>query len=136
MARYQPLTQFIEEFEHCKNSGHWSPCIDSESTLHDLSYVDYDDVVDRFITAFYMNEYVISDYVEKVRLLQRRVNGNLEALDFEVMSEWDVLAFMTFVIRTDRFCEGTLLEYLRNGTMLACLRRLRDIDNNPLPLVS
>ena len=136
MAQYQPLTQFIEEFEHCKNPGDWSQCVDPDGIHHYLPYVDYDDVVDRFITAFYMNGYVVTDYVEKVRLLQRRVNGNLEALDFDVMSEWDVLAFMTFVIRTDRFCEGTLLEYLRNGSMLACLRRLRDIDNNPLPLAS
>ena len=46
------------------------------------------------------------------------------------MTEAQVCAFITMIIRSEHFGEGTMLPFLKNGSMLALCRRLLELQND------
>lgn len=53
---------------------------------------------------------------------------HVDALDASSCDARCTLSLIVNVIRTDRFSEGLLLEYLDNGKMLEWMRRLCELD--------
>ena len=50
-----------------------------------------------------------------------------------ILDARSVLALLYGVLRTERFCPGTLLDLLRDGTVTGWLLRLRDLDRMASP---
>lgn len=64
---------------------------------------------------------------DKMVLNYREVLSQYSVINAEVITSFDqhtILAFLTLVIRMDRFVEGTMAHYLRSGLVLIALERL------------
>ncbi|MFW6016615.1 MAG: DUF6508 domain-containing protein, partial [bacterium] len=56
--------------------------------------------------------------------------------DIDIMSNADVsemdkaciIALITAAFRAERFCEGALLSFIENGSMIKWLKRLKELD--------
>lgn len=49
-------------------------------------------------------------------------------IDVDTLNEQCILALIMGVIRADRFSEGTLLSFFKDGYILKWLQRLKEID--------
>ncbi len=107
------------------------------------SFVKYTKIVIQFVDEFYQfsedhPEYQLKKYdiiLKNAGLISgdEEVHGaNVESLD-----EKYILALIMQAIRSDRFCEGSLLSFFNDGSILKWLKRLESIDNNrfPRPLI-
>ncbi|MCR5593348.1 MAG: DUF6508 domain-containing protein, partial [Saccharofermentans sp.] len=50
-------------------------------------------------------------------------------LDVSKLDGLTVVALMLTIVREDRFCEGLLLDFCKNGCMTKWLKRLKKIDD-------
>ena len=74
-------------------------------------------------------EYNIKQYDEVIE--RKGIEFSEEGFDEVDLREVDaqtMLAMIMTIIRRERFCDGLLLEYLRNGSILKWLERLQAID--------
>ena len=134
---YEPLTNYIPEFEK-RSFGECVPCKKQPDGSFQMGYVHYHDSVSEFIKAVYnfnesLGETGVTDY--QAVLQEHHLDWSNESLNGADVSQVDgrtVLAMVIGVIRAERFCDGVLLEYLENGTILKWLNRLRELDSLPL----
>lgn len=54
--------------------------------------------------------------------------NDLKSVSVELLNDEDILMMIYAVQRADRFCEGILLGFLKDGTILKWLRRLLEFD--------
>ena len=52
----------------------------------------------------------------------------LLAKSFSTLDTVSVLALMTWITRGERFCDGLIENHIENGSILALLQRLADLD--------
>jgi len=52
----------------------------------------------------------------------------MQTNDLQNLDEHGILAIIMGAIRAERFCDGALLGFLKDGSLKACLKRLKDID--------
>jgi ADP-ribosyl-[dinitrogen reductase] hydrolase len=52
----------------------------------------------------------------------------LRSADVQHLDEQAILALIMGVIRAERFCEGVLLAYFKDGYIIKWLKRLAEID--------
>ena len=109
MAVYDNITRFI-------------PLLDS-STTERVSDVLYGE----FMPACYEPDITDHDYFDTLEHYgltgDRPWHANVEALDLRA-----TVALLTFVLRADHFCEGSLMGSLEDGYLLRVLRRLAELD--------
>ena len=99
-----------------------------------IPFVGYNSLVGEFETELYQfsnnhPEYKLTSYgtiLEKNGLMW----GSKEMCE-AVVNKLDaqcVLALLMGAVRAERFCDGALLEFFKNGCILKWLKRLEDID--------
>lgn len=137
MARFESLTKHLEKLG-TDNFGEW--CIDhkSKGTKEDpiqVGYVLYSDKVSNFVESVYdfekNNEAMKLNYYHKI-LENNGIDWEHESIESIDVSDLDgtgVMAVIMYAIRVDRFCEGALLHFLKNGSMQKWLERLKEIDD-------
>jgi ADP-ribosyl-[dinitrogen reductase] hydrolase len=138
-SKFKLLTKYIEKIARAESYGEWVDGTENDGTpehpIH-ISYVNYGDIVNSFVSEFYLfsqshPEYQLSKYepiLEKNGLKWEEPsmrNANVGALD-----EQCLLALIMGVIRAERFCEGILLSFFRDGYILKWLRQLKVIDDS------
>ena len=110
---YETLTVFAGELANREIEDHWGTC-----------------GLDDFIDAFYDSiEHTRIDYFETLeRYGVEMSDRGLEACDVEHANAELVRALILTLVRQDRFAEGLLGRYARNGFLDRCLFRLKELD--------
>lgn len=136
MKKYSALTKYINLLEN-DNVGEW--IVDkendgsSERPMH-LPFVIYSITVDKLTDDIYKfakesDEIVLSKYADIL-------NANGIKWGYDSMMKADasgldaqcILALLIASLRAERFCDGALLEFLKNGAVIRWLKRLQELD--------
>lgn len=136
MKKYSVLTKYINLL---KNDivGEWSCDKEndgsSERPMH-LPFAIYSITVDKLTDDIYKfakesDEIVLSKYADIL-------NANGIKWGYDSMMKADasgldaqcILALLIASLRAERFCDGALLEFIKNGAVIRWLKRLQELD--------
>lgn len=137
MNKFTELTVFIPKLKD-DSFGEWF--VDREndgSPEHprQMPYVNYSETVYGFENAVYdfcekNPEYDISQYRE---ILEKNgIDWELDSMSEADVSNADsqlIVALFFGAFRSERFCDGALLGFFENGSILKWLERLETLDN-------
>lgn len=136
MKKYSALTKYINLLKN-DNAGEWICDKEndgsSERPIH-VPFVSYSIAVNNLTDDIYKfakesNEIVPSKYAE---ILQ--ANGiewgydSMMKADASVLDAQCILALLIASLRAERFCDGALLEFIKNGAVIRWLKRLQELD--------
>lgn len=133
---YESLTNLIPQIAD-DTYGEWF--VDKEndgSPEHPIQmpYVMYSGIVHELMEAIYnfvdthtemeLNHYY--DILEKNGLFWDA--NSMANADFTHLDGQCIMAILVGAVRAERFCDGALLGFLKDGTVSKCLKRLKSID--------
>lgn len=133
---YESLTQLIPKL--CEDEyGTWVIDRESKGTMDDpihMPFVGYSRAVVKLEQAIYAFVDEHPDY--QLTKYSEILESNGMKWESRSMSEADVsnadgkliMALLVGTLRADRFCEGTLLGFLKDGSVVRWLERLKEID--------
>ena len=113
MSRFGKLTRFEDSLD-MEDLGEWITEYDSSGRLVGTPYVEYWDVVHRFVTA-------LDDFCED--------NPEFTAEEGELPAGGEIIAALRSAVSREERCPGVLLGYLNNGAIAEWLRQLEKIDS-------
>ena len=133
---YESLTKYLDEFKGTE-FGIWIVDDKSDGTPEhplEFPFVDYSRVVDQFIHDVYSfvdnhEEMELHSYIKILEdndikwSREPKVNAEVDNLDAQC-----IIALIYGAIRADRFGEGTLLAFLKDGLITKWLERLKTLD--------
>ena len=128
---FKIITDYIDKFNKQQTYGEW---VVDENTI---PFVSYSELVSDFIREFHSLirnlNYNLKDYsniLEKNNLkLDYKIvkNANMENLNEET-----IIALITGVIKSEKLCNGVILVFLKDGTIVNWLKKLKELDiKNP-----
>ena len=136
MKKYSVLTKYINLLEN-DNVGEWICDKENDGSaerpMH-VSFVIYSITVHKLADDIYKfakesDEIVPSKYAE---ILQ--ANGikwgydSMMKADASVLDAQCILALLIASLRAEHFCDGALLEFIKNGAVIRWLKRLQELD--------
>ena len=133
---YESLTKYLDEFTGAE-FGTWIVDDKNDGTPeHPLQFpfVDYSRVVDQFIHDVYSfvdNHEEMGLYSYQKVLEENGIKWNAQSMETAVVDDLDakcVVALIYGAIRAERFCDGTILAFLKDGTIVRWLERLKTLD--------
>ena len=136
MKKYSALTKYINLLEN-DNAGEWICDKEndgsSERPIH-VPFVSYSIAVNKLEDDIYKfakesDEIVPSKYADIL-------NANGIKWGYDSMMKDDasgldaqcILALLIASLRAERFCDGALLEFIKNGAVIRWLKRLQELD--------
>ena len=128
--RYNKLTNYINVFSKNYSAGNW--IVGGGSGGKDerpitIPFLKYDRKIFDFM--YDMNEFMDRDYDETLNSCGIDVNmQGEEQIDVTEADDKEVLALITYVIKSERFCDGEIKSVVESGTMTRWLERLKEID--------
>lgn len=124
--KYQNLTRFLPYFAEGQSGGEWRGGKQADGQVI-MPYVAYNEKIGEFIQEFSHSELADRDYGEK---MDARGWWDEVAMDSAIaeMSAEDVGTCITAILRRDRFSEGTILRFIKNGILAKLLARLKELD--------
>lgn len=131
MKKYERLTKYIDEFV-CENSfGEWvfdTKHKGTESDPKHFPYVKLEKTISDFLHDFYEGNYAIRNYLDIGPEICKSIKSGRNISD---LSEKELLIYLTWIIRGDRFCDGLLLARCKDGTFYEILKGLKAYDDQP-----
>ena len=126
--KYQNLTQFLPYFAGGQSGGEWRGGKQADGQVI-MPYVAYDEKIEEFFEEFSRSELADRDYGEK---MDARGWWDEVAMDSAIaeMSAEDVGTCITAIWRRERFSEGTILRFIKNGILAKLLARLKELDDD------
>ena len=133
---YESLTKYLDEFTGAE-FGTWIIDKKNDGTPeHPLQFpfVNYSCVVDHFIDdvfSFVDNHEEMGLHSYQKVLEENGIKWNAKSMETAVVDDLDakcVVALIYGVIRAERFSEGILLVFLKNGSIIRWLERLKILD--------
>ena len=134
MKKYEQLTKYITLIDS-NNIGNWKGIDKKASESHaDLPYLQYSEIIYDFIEDVISFcdkhiEFNCKNYVQNLKNVKIDV-GHLSNVDLKKCDEKTIVLMIFAAVRKERFCEGTLLFYIKNGSLLKWLKILEEFDNN------
>ena len=133
---YEALTAFIPFMESGK-FGDWSERVGdgTRENPYIMCHIDYDEQIMRLnhVLFEFEKEHTVLNLVKFPKILEEKgINFNsdsIAALDLSSLDGRTILAMMRLVFSMERFSDGTILEFCRNGCFLHWLQRLKALDN-------
>lgn len=133
---YESLTKYLDEFTGTE-FGTWIIDKKNDGTPEhplEFPFVNYSRVVDQFIHDVYSfadnhEEMGLHSY-QKV-LEENGIKWNAKSMETAVVDGLDakcVVALIYGAIRAERFCDGAILAFLKDGTFVRWLERLKTLD--------
>ena len=124
--KYQNLTQFLPYFAGGQSGGEWRGGKQADGQVI-MPYVAYNEKIGEFIQKFSRSELADREYGEK---MDARGWWDESAMNAAIagMSAEDVGTCITAIWRRDRFSEGTILRFIKNGILAKLLARLKELD--------
>ncbi len=135
--RFKVLTKYIGKISAAGSMGEWIIDIENDGTPEhpiQLPFVGYSVLVRYFEEEFYQfteahPEYELTRYREILEGNSLKWDSEeMRSADLKSLDEQGVLALIMGAIRAERFCDGALLGFLKDGCLTAWLKRLKDID--------
>jgi len=133
---YETLTAFVTSLETSQLGTMVIEVIDKNKPEHSiqLPYASYERTVMDFIQAVYtfadeheeMGIYHYYDILKKNNIQWE--SRSMEEADVENLGGDAVVALIMGATRADRFCEGALLDFLKEGYIVKWLNRLKELD--------
>ncbi len=136
MGRFEKLTNYLAQLDGDK-VGTWIIDKENDGTPEhpiQMPFVNYSDMVHHFLDDVY-------EYVESCKDLGLNKYGEIlerNGLEWgaKSMSEADVskldaqcvMALIVGAVRAERFCDGALLGFFKDGSIQKWLTRLKEID--------
>ncbi len=136
MKKYSALTKYINLLKN-DNAGEWICDKEndgsSERPMH-LPFVVYSITVDKLTDDIYKfakesDEIVLSKYADILNA--NGIKWGYDSMMKADASELDaqcILALLIASLRAERFCDGALLEFIKNGAVIRWLKRLQELD--------
>lgn len=132
---FESLTKYLSKL-NTDSLGTWIIDRENDGTPeHPIQtpFVDYSDMVHRFIDDVY--EYVetykdleLNRYSEILERNGLEWDESMSAVDVSTLDAQCVMALILEAIRAERFCDGALLGFFRDGSIRKWLTRLKEID--------
>ena len=107
----------LETIEDLKNNVNC--CTKDDNPFSDSKL---DETLKAFIHYLYENELLDQNYLENIKIVEKK--------EIEELTQEEVLTYLTFIIRADRFSPGTIYNNVKNGKLLTLLERLNYIIKN------
>lgn len=134
---YQPLTDYLPEIER-EGFGNWIIDKYNDGTPENpiqMPYIEYSQIIRRFIHDVYSfqenhPEYGLNRYSDILK--ENNLEWGKESMqkaDVSTLGGKCIMALLVAAVRADRFCEGALLSFFRNGDITKWLLRLKEIDS-------
>ena len=133
---YETMTVFIDEI---KTHDIGEVIIDKEhkGTMDSpirMPWIRYSETVMKLTKAIYQfvdehQDYDLRHY--DVILEKQGIQWSMEAMrkaDVSILDGITIMALLVGVIRAERFCDGILLDFFKDGTITSWLKRLKEID--------
>ena len=136
MKKYSVLTKYINLLKN-DNVGEWNCDKENDGSAErpiQLPFVIYSITVDKLADDIYKfakesDEIVPSKYAE---ILQANgIEWNSDSMikaDVSVLDAQCILALLIASLRAERFCDGVLLGFIKNGAVTRWLKRLQELD--------
>lgn len=132
--KFKILTKYISELKD-DGFGEWISERENDGSLErpfQMSFVNYSETVRHFINDIYTVEESNED-LELNRYSDILKENNIEwgtesmiTADVSNANAQCVMALLMGAVRSERFCEGTLLDFFQNGCILKWLERLAE----------
>ena len=107
----------------------WEEIKENDDKSFSMPFPNYDKEVIDWIEAFHSLKLLDHNYVENFNYLKDK---NIEELDF-----YEILSYLTYIIRGEKFCDGLIASNLENGNIELLEKRLfsylikfTEIDDN------
>ncbi|BDC54083.1 hypothetical protein TM2_07520 [Bacillus altitudinis] len=136
MNEFDLLTKYIPLLRR-ERLGEWVIDKENDGTAEhpiQMPYVNYSETVRRFIEDVYTfaeqhQEMEITRYREilKENGIEWGMN-DMEDVDVSNLNSQCVLALIMGVLRAERFCDGVILDFFTNGTIVKWLERLERLE--------
>lgn len=135
---YESLTSLIPLLK-TDDYGEWIIDRENDGTPEhpiQIPFVKYDETVHKLINVIYKfvkdhPEYELNNYRE---ILEKNGIGwgteSMTKADVANLDGKAVMALLFGAVRADRFCEGALLSFCKNGSIAGWLERLKELDEN------
>lgn len=133
---YESLTKYLDEFTGAE-FGTWIIDKKNDGTPEhplEFPFVNYSRVVDQFIHDVYSfvdNHEEMGLYSYQKVLEENGIKWNAKSMETAVVDDLDakcVVALIYGAIRAERFCDGAILAFLKDGTFVRWLERLKTLD--------
>ncbi|MBR0579737.1 MULTISPECIES: DUF6508 domain-containing protein [Bacillus] len=136
MSQFNILTNYIPMLQG-DDIGEWVIDKENDGTAEhpiQMPYVNYSETVRRFIEDVYTfaeqhQEMRLTRYSEILK--ENGIEGgtnDMENVDTSNVNAQCVLALIMGVLRAERFCEGVILDFFTNGTIVKWLERLERLE--------
>ncbi|MBS4746294.1 DUF6508 domain-containing protein [Bacillus altitudinis] len=136
MSQFKILTNYIPMLQG-DDIGEWVIDQENDGTAEhpiQMPFVNYSETVRRFIE----DVYTFAEHHQEMELTRYREilkeNGiewgmnDMEDVDVSNLNSQCVLALIMGVLRAERFCEGVILDFFTNGTIVKWLERLERLE--------
>ena len=134
---FHVLTKYMGKISAAASLGEWIVDNENDGTpehpIH-FSFVNYSGLITAFEEEFYLfsksyPKYELTQYGEILESHGLKWGDKeMHSADLQSLDEQCVLALIMGAIRAERFCDGALLGFLKDGSLTAWLKRLKDID--------
>lgn len=133
---YEKLTKYLDEFTGAE-FGTWIFDNKNDGTPEhpaQMPFVHYSSVIMHFIEDVHSFVYEYEEiglYNYKNVLEENGIKWSAKSMETAVVDDLDakcVIALIFGVIRAERFSEGILLVFLKNGSIIRWLERLKTLD--------
>ena len=134
--KFAELTAFIPKLKD-GDFGKWIIDRENDGTPEhpkQFPFVKYSSTVDAFLHTLYAfcsahPEFEHTKYRETLDTILHDWDINtMEKADVSTLDAKGVIALLICAVRADRFCDGALLTFLENSSILRWLERLAEID--------
>lgn len=124
--QYQNLTKFLPYFVKWENFDEWRGGKQTDGQAF-MPYVAYYGKIGEFFIEFSHSELDDHKYGEKMDVCGWWDESTMNAAIAEMSAE-DVGTCITAIWRRERFNEGIILRFIKNGTLAKLLARLKELD--------
>lgn len=138
MSKFENLTKYLPLLED-DNIGNWVIDRENDGTPEQpiqLPFVNYSEMVHHFIKDVYDFEENNKDF-ELTRYGEILEKNDIEwgsksmsQADVSSLDDQCIMALIMGVVRAERFCDGALLGFFKDGSIKKWLERLKEIDTN------
>lgn len=135
--KFAELTEFISKIKD-DAFGEWFIDRENDGTPEhpiQIPFVTYSRIVYEFEKTLYKYckehpEFEHTHYRDTLKSIGLEWGSkSMEEADVSSMDAKGVIALLIGAVRAERFCDGALLAFFKNGCILRCLERLAEIDN-------
>lgn len=133
---YMQILKYLDFFKDGNNSGKFVLDSKSKGTLDDpkqAAYVSYNSTIHSFIrdsisfAEMYFEVNILDlNYLEMFKPLQPKIKNSV---NYDDLSECEVVLYLIYIVRRERFAEGLLKMKISDGTIYKLLNRLSNCVN-------